>query len=489
MPTQRAEGADSSEPAYISICAKQGSHMDRIETDYLIIGAGASGMAFADTLLSETDYEMVLVDRRAQPGGHWVDAYPFVELHQPSAYYGVNSRPLGQDRIDTTGINAGMYERAGAAELQYYYRQVLDESFLPSGRIDFRAACNYLGEQDGEYVIRSNLSGRQTHIAVRRALVDATVTQSTIPSRHTPSFHADPGVCVVTPNELVDIAQPKGFTILGAGKTGMDVCFWLLKQGVAPSEITWIRPRDVWMTDRTYAQPREMSGNMIEMAAAAMQTAAVASSPEDYALRMEAQGMMFRIDPSESAIVNRGATVSRPELASFREIEHIVRKGYVTSISDSKVVLKDGEIGSNPGRVFVDCTAPGLSSTPATTIFEEGKINLFFTTRGVAPWSAALIACVETLDLDLVEKNRLCPPLPRTGDMRGFLNIMRVGLPVEAARRSVSELADWSARARLNPGRDIPQHMNDPKVRAGFKSMMSQFEPAIKNLERICAQT
>ncbi|MEL6693372.1 MAG: FAD/NAD(P)-binding protein, partial [Pseudomonadota bacterium] len=57
--------------------------MGHLETDYLIVGAGASGMAFADTILSATDHEMILVDRRAQPGGHWVDAYPFVELHQP----------------------------------------------------------------------------------------------------------------------------------------------------------------------------------------------------------------------------------------------------------------------------------------------------------------------------------------------------------------------------------------------------------------------
>ena len=37
--------------------------MREIETDYLVIGAGASGMAFADTLLSLTDARVVIVDR------------------------------------------------------------------------------------------------------------------------------------------------------------------------------------------------------------------------------------------------------------------------------------------------------------------------------------------------------------------------------------------------------------------------------------------
>ena len=60
--------------------------MQHTETDYLIIGSGASGMAFADTLVQETqgsDTHITIVDRHAKPGGYWNDAYPFVTLHQP----------------------------------------------------------------------------------------------------------------------------------------------------------------------------------------------------------------------------------------------------------------------------------------------------------------------------------------------------------------------------------------------------------------------
>ena len=60
-----------------------------VETDYLIVGAGALGMTFADQLLTDTDASIVIVDRHHMPGGHWNDAYPFVRLHQPSAFYGV----------------------------------------------------------------------------------------------------------------------------------------------------------------------------------------------------------------------------------------------------------------------------------------------------------------------------------------------------------------------------------------------------------------
>ena len=75
-----------------------------IEADYLVVGAGAMGMAFIDTLVNETDAAVVVVDRNDQPGGHWTTAYPYVRLHQPSAYYGVNSRKLGSDAIDQSGV-------------------------------------------------------------------------------------------------------------------------------------------------------------------------------------------------------------------------------------------------------------------------------------------------------------------------------------------------------------------------------------------------
>src|SRR3978361_880651 len=243
----------------------QGDAMRQIQTDYLVVGAGASAMAFTDALLTASDARVVLVDRRHRPGGHWLDAYPFVRLHQPSAYYGVSSRPLGNDRIDSAGLNAGFYERASAAELCDYYGRVLDENFLPSGRVDFLPMCDYRGEDaDGHHVV-SLLTGAETTIRAR-TLVDATYVQSEIPSRHTPSFVVDPGVRLVTPNDLVDIDDaPGGFTVLGAGKTAMDTCCWLLDAGVEPDRIQWVRPRDAWTFNRAAVQPLDLVGSSMPM--------------------------------------------------------------------------------------------------------------------------------------------------------------------------------------------------------------------------------
>ena len=65
-----------------------------LQTDYLVKGCGAMAMAFVDVMLKETDANFIMVDKRSAPGGHWNDAYPFVRLHQPSAFYGVASRAL-----------------------------------------------------------------------------------------------------------------------------------------------------------------------------------------------------------------------------------------------------------------------------------------------------------------------------------------------------------------------------------------------------------
>jgi len=108
-----------------------------LTADYVVVGAGAVGMALADTLVAESEASVILVDRRAHPGGHWNDAYPFVRLHGPSAIYGVNSMPLGSGRVDESGLNQGLHELASGAEILDYYQRVLHERLLASGR-----SCN-----------------------------------------------------------------------------------------------------------------------------------------------------------------------------------------------------------------------------------------------------------------------------------------------------------------------------------------------------------
>src|SRR6476619_913038 len=111
--------------------------MRSLDTDYLVIGAGAMGMAFTDALIDHTDVHVTLVDRRHAPGGHWQDAYPFVQLHQASVFYGVASTVLGTGTVQQQGPESGLQQRARRSEIQHYYDDILYRRFVDSGRVTF----------------------------------------------------------------------------------------------------------------------------------------------------------------------------------------------------------------------------------------------------------------------------------------------------------------------------------------------------------------
>ena len=161
-----------------------------LDTDYLVVGAGAAGMAFTDALLAHSDATVTIVDRRHAAGGHWIDAYPYVRLHQPSTFYGVSSVPLGEDAIDTVGTNAGFYELAVADQIRAYYARVMQRHFLPSGRVRDLPQSDYLGY--GRFVCR--LSNKATRVRVRRKLVDTTYIDGVIPATSAPPFQVADGV-------------------------------------------------------------------------------------------------------------------------------------------------------------------------------------------------------------------------------------------------------------------------------------------------------
>jgi hypothetical protein len=457
-----------------------------IETDYLVVGAGATGMAFADALVAESDADVVLVDRRHRPGGHWLNAYPFVQLHQPSAYYGVNSRVLGQNRVDDQGPNAGYYERATAAEIVDYFNQVLEDELLPSGQVRFFGMCDYTGADTDGHRLLSLLTGAETRVRVRRRIVDATYIESSIPSRHTPGFVIDPGVRMLPPNDLVDLGEPaSGFTVIGAGKTAMDTCNWLLDEGVDANQIRWIRPRDGWFFNRTYMQPLELVASYMQLQARFVERAADCDGPRSFMDGLEADGIMVRIDPGVQPEVFRGATVSQLELDSLRQIDNVVRLGRVRRIGTQQIAFDNADMPSDPHQVYVDCTAAGVRPVETRPVFDRDHITMQYVTIGVAPWSAATIAAVETTDRDDDRKNELCPPVAFTGEASDTLRLAYAGMTGLLARGAEPDLGAWTENCRLNPARGAADHLDDPQVQTAFESLATNMGLAMSNLEQL----
>lgn len=336
----------------------------QLETDYLVIGTGATAMAFVDTLLDEQpDATVLMVDRLHRPGGHWNHAYPWVRVHQPSAWYGVASRELASGEKDKVGPNAGLYSMASGAEVLAHFDLVMQQRFLPSGRVRWLPMTDYQAGPDGTHRLASVVSGEVRTVQVRRKVVDGTHARTEVPATHAPRYTVAPGVDCIPINELPTLGRPYAhYTVVGSGKTGIDACLWLLAHGVEPSRIRWIMPRDAWFLDRANFQPglenfeRNMGYSLDQFGAIVD-----AESPADLFARLEAKGALLRLDPKVEPTTYRCCTVSRDELDLLRGIADVVRLGRLQAIEPTRIVLDKGTCRRTPTRC-TSTAAPARSS-------------------------------------------------------------------------------------------------------------------------------
>ena len=454
-----------------------------LETDYLVVGCGAAGMAFADSLVDAAPVDLVMVDRRHAPGGHWLEAYPFVRLHQPSAFYGVNSLPLGTETIDRHGPNQGFYDRAGAAEISGYYDRVMRERLLPSGRVRYFPMSRYVGEH--RFV--SSVSGEEIEVKVRKKLVDATYLEGRVPASTPPPFEVAPGARCVPVGALADLRErPEGYVVIGAGKTALDACTWLLDCGVAPTDIRWIKPREAWFLNRRYLQGGELVGTAFEGLSLQMEAAAQATSPDDLFARLEATAQLLRIDPSVEPTMFRGPTISLAEVEQLRRIDGVVRLGKVRRIEPDRIVLDGGTIPTSPQQLHVHCAAEGLKPAPEIPIFTPERITLQSIRIGLLPFASALIAFVEATRNDVETQNRLCPPNRQPNVPLDWARGMLIGMKAANRWSKEPDIAQWLERTRLDYLRGVRQRTGEPQVQQAFARFAGNVRPAIANLERLC---
>lgn len=455
--------------------------MRTVEADYLVVGGGAMGMAFTDTLLAETDATVVMVDRNHQPGGHWNVAYPFVRLHQPSSFYGVNSRALGSDSIDAVGWNQGLYELATGNEVCAYFDAVMQQQFLPSGRVQYFPMCEYTG--DGRF--HSKVADLQFQARTAK-VVDATYMNVNVPSMQPPPFEVEDGSCCVPPNALAELAaQYRRYVIVGAGKTGMDACLFLLRNGVEPERIRWVMPRDSWMFNRALIQSNALFERSIARGQAMqLQALAEATSLEDALERVAATGFILRFNPQVWPTMWRCATVTPAELEQLRRIENVIRLGRVQRIGTETITLDQGEVPTGADTLHVNCTADGLARRPAVPVFDGARITLQAVRTCQQVFSAAFIAHVESAYDDEATRNALCAPVPHPDDNVDFLRTSLADIAKAGRWGQDPALQRWLIEARLDG-------FSHPGMASGSEAqqadMLAMAIAAADNVERILA--
>jgi hypothetical protein len=459
-----------------------------LQADYLIVGSGAVGMAFADTILTETDANIIIVDRHQKPGGHWNVAYPFVTLHQPSAFYGVNSVELSKGRLDEVGLNKGLSDLASGAEVCAYFDDVMRHQFLPTGRVQYFPMCDYLG--DG--VFRSLLTGKSHHVQVNKKTVDATYLKTTVPSTHTPNFSIAPEVNFIPLNNLPRVqSPPRGYVVVGGGKTGIDACLWLLENGVDADSIQWIMPRDAWLLDRRNTQSNEaFFVNTIGAVASQFEAIAQAESITDLFDRLEQAGVLLRIDRSVRPSMFHGATVSQAELEVLRRIKNVVRLGRVQRIERDQIVLERGSIPTSTAHLHVDCSASAISNLAIKPVF-AGNVITPQTVRSYQPvFSAAFIAHIEAKYEGDETKNKICSVVPLPNHDTDWIRMMAAMMMNQHTWSQDPSIGKWLVEHRLDAASKLIRNVaeDDVEKRTILLRMRESAPLAMRKLQKFMAE-
>jgi hypothetical protein len=462
--------------------------VQRLQTDYLVIGSGAISMAFVDTMLEQSDATFIIVDRHHMPGGHWNDAYPFVRLHQPSALYGVESTELGSGTIDNSGPNAGHYELASGSEISAYFEKVMSERLLKSGRVQYFPMHNYQGNSR----FTSLLSTDTYQVDIKKRLVDGTFFNTSVPSTHSRKFTVDEGVVCVAPNELPKLAsQYKHFAVLGGGKTAMDAAVWLITHGAKPESLSWVCPRASWLINRATTQPGKSFFKKTAASVAKQYEAMLdATSINDLFLRLEKAGNMLRIDQTVMPSMYHYATISTGEAAQLASIHNVIRNEKVKNISISNILMQSGEKHLMPDKtLYIDCTATAAVFTGERTypVFQDERILLQAVYAPLVTYSAAIIAFVEANFNDDKQKNKLCAPVELADTPAQWIVSTLQNMGNQNSWNQEPKLRAWINQCRLNPSHQAFREnaMADPENATLMKNVGKMIMPAIMNAKTL----
>ncbi len=456
-----------------------------IAADYLVVGAGAMGMAFVDTLISDSKKTVVIVDRYARPGGHWTMAYPFVRLHQPAAFYGVNSKRLETDGIEEFGWNKGLADSSSRDEVCAYFEVVMKKTFSASGRVKYFPKCDYVGEG----AFRSIITGKTYRVGKDTRIVDATYSKTVVPSMRSPPYEVAREVNIVTPNDLPGISRGyANYTVVGSGKTAMDACLWILENDIDASRITWIRPRDAFLLERDSFQPGpQFAATSQALFAGIIGSVLAASSLEDILKHQVATEILLQLDETVTPTMFHCATVSRIEFQALKQITSVVRKGHVTRVTSEEVTLENGSYKPEPDTLYIDCSAGAIPKVPLVPVFRGRNITLQPVRYCQQTFSAALIGHVEATYDDEKLKNELCGPVLMPNEPMDYPLVMLQTNLNAVAWLKQPKTGAWLSQCRLDlTGKLMGQPPEDAEQKAAYYMQLAGgLEAACKKIQEL----
>ena len=223
------------------------------------------------------------------------------------------------------------------------------------------------------------------------------------------------------------------------------------------------------MLNRAVVQPNPSVA--FGMAADVMESAAGAESLDEMFQRLEAAGVMLRIDPELTPTMAKTPTLAVWELELLRSIEHVIRLGHIKYVSEDRIVLQDGIVALPPGALVVHSAASGLQYPPVVPIWSPDKIRCQTIRAGFPCFGAALAGYVEATRDDDRERNRLCPPNRLSNTPADWAQMQVQGVLATRAFSAEPDIAQWANSCALNPARVTPAQRADPAVRAAMSRL------------------
>ena len=412
-------------------------------------------MAFTDALIDHADVRVALVDRRAAAGGHWLNAYPFVRLHQSSTFYGVASTLLGGGRIQQEGPRRGSTSGPTSRRSPPTTATCWRTGWWPPAGSSSSVGCDYVGGR----TFVSLGSGERFEVSERCRIVDARYLAPDIPAELPPRFGVADGVRVIPVNDLVRTEEsPSQYVVVGSGKTATDACIWLLARGVDPDAICWVRPREPWMLNRALIQPDPVI--YLGMVADMLRAAANGILPGCPVPR--ARGRRHRCCAStarSTPTMAKAPTLGR--LGAGAAADHRERRTPRPHRHGAPGPDRPRARDRSPSR-----TTPWSSTArptackmpPLVPIWRPEAITVQPVRAGFPCFGAALAGYVEATRDDDGVKNALCPPSSYGNTLTDWARMNVLGLRNSRAFGAEPDIRDWSHRVALNPARIPPEH-------------------------------
>ena len=345
--------------------------------------------------------------------------------------------------------------------------------------------CDYVGRH--RFV--SRVSGDEYEVKVRKQVVDARYLEPAVPASTRPPFEVAPEARCVPVNDLSRVTGPAdGYVIIGAGKTAVDACLWLLEVGVSPSDIRWIKPREAWLQNRVFAQGGELVGTLFEGISLQLEAAAQATSLDD---------LFERLERGRAAAPRRRGRLAHHVQGPHRE------RGRARAAPAHR---RRGAAGTDPAhRARRDRAGPGHGphqpAPPARALCgsraEPGtqpsrssradRITLQPIRTGLIPFNAALVGFVEATRHDVAEQNRLCPPNRLPDVPLDWVRGTLVGMTADNLWSKDAAVSDWLERARLNPARGLRRRGDEPRVQQARKRYVENVRPGLERLQQLLA--